>query len=678
VAAVTARWVAVLVVLAAFALRVLGLPDLPPGLNMDEGFYGLDGLAVLGGEVLPFYPANGGREALFMVLIAPFLAILGRDPLALRLPAAFLGVLTVAAVVPLGWRLFRQAAGERAAWVGVVAAALAASSLWLVIFNRIGIRINAFPLLLAVAVYWFWRAWESHRARDWLIAGIVAGLTEYTYSAARILPLLLPGYALARASLELSLQPLRERWRGLVLFGVVAGLVATPLAGYALTHPEEFFRRQAKLNPLRESEHQAPAIRYLTALAGTLPMFVVPGRGDQRAYRNYPGAPVFDLALAPFFLLGLGLVLWRWRDPWASLLLLWFFLMVLAAALPLGVVPHLAHAFGLLPGVYLFPAFGLVATSTALFRRGVPRRLVALASAGLILASGSWAARTYFVDWAALPELPNQFDGDMREMAAVMNELAAPDTTFVIVQSRLYREGYRHGTVAFLYQGSAPYGFLRADEERIASDLATLVGDRPNVITFERAAERDIPADEKRIVELLLARQGELLWEDRYDFFRVAAWRVHPPLIPLLAPTGFMTANLPFGPVTLRAYAAGLSTSSRQLWAIAEWEATGKTTQDLKVSLRLLDAHGRRVGQSDRELLRTGLFEPTSRWEGHERERTFHLLDLPPGLPSGHYTLATVVYDRETTIPLLVAGSPEVPVAGVTLAGERQLVVRAP
>ncbi|MCS6802682.1 MAG: glycosyltransferase family 39 protein [Chloroflexota bacterium] len=654
----SARWAAAAVLLAAFGMRIVLLPELPPGLNMDEGFYGLDAMAALRGEILPFYPQNGGRESLFMLAAAPFVALLGRDPLALRLPAAFFGVLTVAVTIPLGRRLFRSVNGESAQWIGVAAAAFAATSIWLVIFNRIGLRINAFPFLLAAAAYWFWRAWETRRLGAWAAAGLAFGLTQYTYTAARIAPLIMPGYAAARLALDLSLSPLAARWRGLLLFVLVGTAVSAPLLGYALSHPEEFFRRQAKLNPFTEASGQPPHERYLTALVGTLPMFVVPGGGDARAYRNYPGAPVFDLAVAPFFLLGLGIALRRVRRGPYSFLILWFGVMLLATPLPLGVFPHNAHAFGMLPAVYLFPAIGLIEAGAFLARRGVPRRLVGAAAAALIVLSGMWEGRIYFVEWAALPEIPTQFDSDMVEMAAVMNAEAGPDTAFAIVQSRLYREGYDHGTIAFLYRGGSPYRFIRADEERIARQFAELVGSRRTVIVFERAVERDIAADHKRLAEFLLGRQGRQLWDERYDYFRATAWQVEPPLLPSLAPAGLERRDLPFGPLRLTGLAVGVGIETA--WAIAEWTAVERTDLDLKVSLRLLDDAGRRVAQSDHFLVRTGLFEPTSAWAGNERERTFHLLPLPRELLAGTYRVAVVVYEAETSRPLPVEGGPEI------------------
>ncbi|MFN8533901.1 MAG: hypothetical protein U0556_10160 [Dehalococcoidia bacterium] len=49
--------------------------------------------------------------------------------------------------------------------------ALAATSIWLVIFNRIGLRINAYPFLLAATAWWFWQGLETRRLGAWAAAG---------------------------------------------------------------------------------------------------------------------------------------------------------------------------------------------------------------------------------------------------------------------------------------------------------------------------------------------------------------------------------------------------------------------------------------------------------------------------------------------------------------------------
>lgn len=78
-------WAFLAVILAAAALRFAGLGRTPPGLYRDEAFYGLDAVNVLRGQHALYFPANNGREPMFVYLVALSLDLLGRSPFAVRL-----------------------------------------------------------------------------------------------------------------------------------------------------------------------------------------------------------------------------------------------------------------------------------------------------------------------------------------------------------------------------------------------------------------------------------------------------------------------------------------------------------------------------------------------------------------------------------------------------------------
>ena len=99
----------VTVLVAAF-LRLYQLDLLPPGLFYDEAYNGLDVRGILTGAQFPLYfPGNNGREPIFLYLQSLFVAGLGYTPYALRVTAAFTGILTVAVVY---WLFHTLARGE--------------------------------------------------------------------------------------------------------------------------------------------------------------------------------------------------------------------------------------------------------------------------------------------------------------------------------------------------------------------------------------------------------------------------------------------------------------------------------------------------------------------------------------------------------------------------------------
>jgi 4-amino-4-deoxy-L-arabinose transferase-like glycosyltransferase len=95
------------VILIAAILRFAELGRIPPGLYRDEAFYGLDAVNVLRGQHAIYFPANNGREPMFIYLLALSIGALGRSPFAVRLPAALISLLTQAT------RVARELFGKR-------------------------------------------------------------------------------------------------------------------------------------------------------------------------------------------------------------------------------------------------------------------------------------------------------------------------------------------------------------------------------------------------------------------------------------------------------------------------------------------------------------------------------------------------------------------------------------
>ncbi|NBD36042.1 MAG: hypothetical protein GVY30_08575, partial [Chloroflexi bacterium] len=124
------RVILLALLLLGAALRLGGMGEAPPGLYHDEAYHGLDALAILEGDVLPLYfPANNGREPLYIYLVTASVALLGRTPLAVRLPSFFIGMLTLAATYDLARVLWGRRAGR---W----ALAVLAATFWHVHLSR--------------------------------------------------------------------------------------------------------------------------------------------------------------------------------------------------------------------------------------------------------------------------------------------------------------------------------------------------------------------------------------------------------------------------------------------------------------------------------------------------------------------------------------------------------------
>lgn len=184
----TRRWIALAVaaaVVIAAVVRIYGIGSNPPGLLCDEASNGYDAYCLLEtgrnrlGTQWPLYfpTLETINEGLYRYLLVGSVAVFGLDEMAVRLPAAVAGTLTV---LLLFWAI-RLTLDLR---VAVLSAAVLAISPWHILISRIGFRVVLLPLLVLVAV----SAAERGRTRPgwFLVSGLAFGLSMHSYIAAAL------------------------------------------------------------------------------------------------------------------------------------------------------------------------------------------------------------------------------------------------------------------------------------------------------------------------------------------------------------------------------------------------------------------------------------------------------------------------------------------------------------
>ncbi len=402
------RWVALAVVALTFAagmLRWAALDTSPPGLYRDEAYNGLDALGVLAGERPLFFPANNGREPLFIYLAAGAVALLGRSPGALRAVSALAGTLTIPALYWLGRELF----GWR---VGLWAAALGVTSVWLLSLSRLALRVGLLPLIASLALATAWRG-QRLRSLPWMLAsGALWGLALYTYLAARFAPL-----ALVLMALWWALDQRKAIWwHGWAAAALVALALAAPL-GVTLLRQGELLGRAGQVSILNPAIHGGdPWGALMGNLGRTLRMFVY--GGDFIPRHNVPQRAVFTFPLGLAFYSGVALAAWRARwDGAARLALVWLVTLLVPTILAEG-APHFLRAAGALPVVFLFPALSLDGLASKLTLQRLP---LGLACAALVVAAGALVDVRDYRQHLASEAVYYQFEGGATQLAIDIN-----------------------------------------------------------------------------------------------------------------------------------------------------------------------------------------------------------------------------------------------------------------
>ncbi len=415
---------------------------------------------MLRGQFALYFAANNGREGLFIYLLAPAIAALGRTPEALRIVSATVGTLTIPAIYFAGKNLFSRR-------VGILSAAILAVTFWHLALSRVAFRAITLPLMLCLAVGLAASALRaaSDPARSGarlpvlaLAAGAAFGLTFYTYTSGQFAALLLAAFAvvaLATPSIRRALrQPARSTWKWFAVGGAVA---LAPFLIWLVRHPELYLVRADQVSVLSPAVNKGDLVGTLLGnvvkVAG-----MVAYQGDRIWRHNLSLRPVYVDWLAAAFFVGAGVCLWRAvrnraeqaaspsRDAEAvapspgceraahGFVLLWLMVFLIPTVLAED-APHFLRAIGALPAVCIVAAIGLEAVLRWLSRRGLLsfyfgrlRRLIsppALLAAFALIVSAVGVGGDYFGRYVHNDMTRYWLEDQNVQLASAVNQHAA-------------------------------------------------------------------------------------------------------------------------------------------------------------------------------------------------------------------------------------------------------------
>lgn len=429
------------IVLLAVFFRVYRLDEFPPALYWDEAFDALDALRVVRTTVHPiFFDGNFGREPLTIYLQAVGIFLMGAREWVVRVVPAMIGIATIPVLYRVGTLLY--AGEERAKNIGVLAAGMLAVSFWHIQLSRTSLRVITFPLLNTITVWFFWRAWQNRRMLSFALCGIALGLTLYTYTSARLIPIIFIVFVVAVGLLSFVSPTYFPRTSlprvaiGLVMLIAVMLIVFVPLGIYFVEHPGEFFLRASYVSIF--SSGATGIVNLGRNVVATARMFI--DRGDPTPYYNLPGRPAFDLVTAVAFWIGLTIALVRFRSrPVYLLLLVWLGVCLIPTILS-DQAPHFLRASGALPPALLMAADGL----TWLHGRLVPKPDFSIVMIGVLAFGGALTFNDYFNVWGPSKLVYNEFEVSKRtilqRVASLSNttDVVLPFTLYVSPQAEFY------------------------------------------------------------------------------------------------------------------------------------------------------------------------------------------------------------------------------------------------
>ncbi len=640
-------------ILLGLFLRTYRLDELPPGLFWDEAFDGFDALRILQTGTVPLmFEGNTGREPLTIYLQAIGMLLLGPTAWVLRLVPAMLGVLTIAAVYRVAAALFEGQTRSR--WLAALSAGMLAVSFWHVDVSRLSLRVISFPLLSTLAVWAFWRAWSYRRARDFAWAGALLGLTQYTYLAARFLPVILLVFVLLAAALHLlQRRPVQALDPRGVLTGIAIMLgamlaVFLPLGLYFVGNPGAFLLRTSYVS-IFSSDPTGGAASLGDNSLRVIRMFI--DRGDLEWRHNLAGRPALDIPGVVGFWIGLFFAIKGLAQPRYLLLLLWLGANLMPTLLSTE-APHFLRSIGALPAIMILVADGLA----RVWQRLVPR----LGWQPLLLATLLFGSiltyHDYFDIWSKTRETFDAFDGPANTI--IDRALTMSETGSVVLPLRVYGTPNMQFALAARFPGGVPVAQFDPNASLVwiaagGIDRSVVVLDKSGIVLPQPLGDEQAA----RLGERL--RSGEPI---KGAFGQTLGRLVTLPnagewLAPI-TPAHIVDAN--FGNrIRMLGYDLEPATvkPGGQVRITFYWQALQEVHPDYFVTTNLLDPFGESFGQTILEPV-SGKY-PTSLWRRGAIIPDSFAVRLPADAHSGKYRFEVGLLDRIAFDRLLPLNGPQ-------------------
>ncbi|MFT7584185.1 MAG: hypothetical protein ACI9EW_000600 [Cellvibrionaceae bacterium] len=660
------HYLAYILLLLAFVLRVYSLDSLPPGLTHDEANHGHEALEVLSGFFRYYFPLGYGREPLYAYLLAGWMRLVGVSIFSLRLLIPMGMILCHAAV----YRWVNKLFGQNTA---LLTLAILAIAWWPLVASRQALRSGLLPLItigLAAATTKLWDEAQKERPVAAFLKAVrlpvisiaaLIGFMLHTYIAARVLWVFIPAFG---AYLILFDRKSAARF-WLASFPAVIGglLLSAPLFIYLRNNPGLETRLDMLDGPI-QALLSGDVIPILQNVWKTCLGLIWPGRGDKFLAYSIPGKPTLAPLTAIFFIIGSVQALINWRKPEYVLLLLWLGV-GLAPSLITGPTAATTRSMGALLPIYILAALGIkklyLLTSTGEFpsfafnRRSIARvgYLIPTIYYGggiaiWLVSAAFFSLPIYFLDWGQRPDVRAAYQSTMID--ALENMPPLQPNSGRMISSVL--PGHAHDpTIAEVVISADKWDELRWADGRFA--LIIPAGVEQLEVIAPSSADlhpffRQLVIDETQIK----IRPDDL---DRFwTAYTLTGWEDTETAI------GNFNQAIELNEVRWLADAVPPNGVAELLtvWTVLDPTKLGSTIPyvgypEPNVFVHILRPDGTILNQADR------LDAPAWDWQPGDRVMQIHQIYIPADVELGSYAAVIGVYDRLTAIRLPVSGSDE-------------------
>lgn len=381
-----------LILVLALVLRVFALDKFPAGFNADEAAIGYNAYSIINtgkdeyGEFLPLSFKSFGdyKPGLYFYFVIPFIAVLGLNEWAVRLPSAILGTGLVLLIYFLAKEIFKDRK------VIFFSAFFLAINPWAIHYSRGGWETNAATFFIALGVYFLMKGLSKNTFLFWSLLSFL--ISMYLYQSPRlVVPVFLILIALIfRREIFKSLKSnIKKTVTGFVilillslplLFQFIGGDGSARFSGLSfLSDPGP----STRVNELR-GQHQDPqeeiAKVFHNKLTAYFPNFLghyldhfsadfLFINGDPLIRNKIPETGQFYFIQSLFLIAGLMFLI-KFDSKLKYLLLIWILTAPLASSITYQ-TPHAVRALSMVVPLIIFMSFGFVSLLRLIKKRNM-------------------------------------------------------------------------------------------------------------------------------------------------------------------------------------------------------------------------------------------------------------------------------------------------------------------
>lgn len=404
--------------LLAVVLLFSNLTITPPYINGDEANNGIDAVYTLEtGDYRPFYQNGYGREGMNIWLSAQAIKYTGlREPWVLRLPSMAFGVLLVVAVYFLIIEVLERMRFKSTHLWGFLGSMLMLTSFWYIALSRISFTGTFAAFFAATSILFLLYAERTGKHWYMIPASLMLGLGVYSYMPFKLMPLVLLPLIITAWK--------RLKYPTMWLYLLGATLIASPMIGYALSHPDHV---TARANSIQQPVENLP---HNTAIF--LDMFA--GVGDPSWLQNIPGRPFLGLILTFSLIIGIYTMWMKYRSTILATLVLLIGLGAVAHIMG-SPEPYFLRFMIAIPAVFVLITVG-IAVLTA--ERTVDEHLLTIGIL-IIVAARLLAVSSDYQWWSKQPqvsEAPNTYERIHWEQAGEVAKLLEHGDVYIQTASQ--------------------------------------------------------------------------------------------------------------------------------------------------------------------------------------------------------------------------------------------------